>query len=119
MRAGLPAAALVAGLLVAGCSGVGGTSGAGPTSAGAASSTDASAVSCSGGSCSLRLSPGSTVDVLGTRVSLGGVADGRASLGVGDRSASCTQGQSVSAGPLRLTCTTVTADRVVLSARLG
>jgi hypothetical protein len=116
---------LVAGGLVLGGCSDGGASGAAPTTtpppsaASSSPSGDTSAVSCSITSCSLRLAPGTTVDVLGNRVSLGGVQDGRASLGVGDRSVSCTQGQEVSAGPLTLTCTTVTADEVVLSAGLG
>jgi hypothetical protein len=125
VRAALAGPLLVAGALsLGGCSGDGGASGAAPTSTpppatSASPSGDASAVSCSISSCSLRLTPGTTVDVLGNRVSLGGVQDGRASLGVGDRSVSCTQGQSVSAGPLTLTCSTVTAGQVVLSAGLG
>jgi hypothetical protein len=125
VRAGLAGPLLVAGALVlAGCSGGDSSSGAAPTStpppaASTSPSGDTSAVSCSITSCSLRLTPGTTVDVLGNRVSLGGVQDGRASLGVGDRSVSCAQGQSVSAGPLTLTCTTVTAEQVVLSAGLG
>jgi hypothetical protein len=77
-------------------------------------------VSCSGTSCSLTLTgDATTVSVLGTQVRFGGVQDGQASLTVGGHSASCRQGESVAAGPLRLTCTTVAADRVTLTAGLG
>ena len=38
---------------------------------------------------------------------------------IGDRSVSCTQGQSVDAGPLTLSCSEVTADSVKLTAKLG
>jgi hypothetical protein len=60
-----------------------------------------------------------SVSVLGTQVTFGGVQDGQASLGVGGRQITCRQGDSVSAGPLRLTCTTVQPDRVTLTAGLG
>jgi hypothetical protein len=38
---------------------------------------------------------------------------------VGDASASCAQGESVSAGPLSITCTTVTDNSVEVTAKLG
>ena len=77
-------------------------------------------LSCSASECSLTLSgDGAQVDVLGTSVALGGVQDGRASLSVGNASVSCAQGETVSAGPLTLTCSTVTADSVELTASLG
>ena len=76
--------------------------------------------SCSGRSCSVTLSgDGAEVDVLGTTLALGGVQDGRATLNVGDASVSCAQGEEVSAGPLSLTCTTVTEESVELTASLG
>ena len=77
-------------------------------------------VDCTGTSCSLTLTgDGAQADVLGTQVSLGTVQDGRATVRVGDREVSCSQGESVSAGPLTLECTTVTADAVTLTASLG
>ena len=77
-------------------------------------------LSCSGSECSLTLSgSGTQVDVLGTSVAFGGVQDGRASLSVGNASVSCAQGETVNAGPLTLTCTTVASDSVELTAALG
>ena len=55
---------------------------------------------------------GSQVDVLGATISFHGVQDGRAALRVGEQDVSCTQGQSVSSGSLRLDCTIVTDNRV-------
>ena len=49
----------------------------------------------------------------------GGTQDGRASLSVGGASVSCGEGESVVAGPLQLTCTSVTDDSVELTASLG
>lgn len=131
---------LAAALVLAGCSGNsaagdGGASGstseasaAGSASGPAATTASGSAagapsgspVSCSGTSCSVTLTGDVTsVSVLGTRVTFGGVQDGQATLGVGGRQLACRQGDSVSAGPLRLTCTTVQPDRVALRAGLG
>jgi hypothetical protein len=77
-------------------------------------------LSCSGTSCSVTLSGnGSEVDVLGKHLAFSGVQDGRATLSVGDTSVSCAQGETVSAGPLTLECTTVEADSVKLTASLG
>ena len=76
--------------------------------------------SCSGSECSVALSGnGAEVEILGTSLALGGVQDGRASLEVGNASVSCAQGETVSAGPLTLTCTTVQSDSVELTASLG
>ncbi|NEK59730.1 hypothetical protein GCU56_17880 [Geodermatophilus sabuli] len=76
--------------------------------------------SCSGTSCTVSLSgEGSEVEILGTTVTLGGVQDGRASISVGGASVSCAQGETVTAGPLSLECTTVADDSVELSASLG
>ena len=76
--------------------------------------------SCSGSECSVTLSgDGAEVEILGTTLGFGGVQDGRASLEVGNASVSCAQGETVSAGPLTLTCTTVEADSVELTASLG
>jgi hypothetical protein len=77
-------------------------------------------VSCSPSSCTATLSgDGAEAKVLGTTVKFGGVQDGRATLGVGDASVSCAQGDSVNAGPLSLTCTSVTDGAVKLTATLG
>jgi hypothetical protein len=77
-------------------------------------------VSCSTSSCTVTLNgDGAEVDILGTTLRFGGVQDGRASLGVGDVSVSCAEGETVTAGPLQLECTSVTDDSVELSASLG
>ena len=77
-------------------------------------------VSCSGTSCSATLSgDGASAEILGTTVTFSGVQDGRATLGVGDAGVSCAEGESVSAGPLSVTCTSVTDDAVELTASLG
>ncbi len=77
-------------------------------------------VDCSGTSCQLTLDgAGTEVEVLGNTISLGEVRDGRATIGVGGREVSCSQGESVSAGPLTLECTTVNDDAVTLTASLG
>jgi hypothetical protein len=77
-------------------------------------------VSCSGSSCSVTLTgDGAEADILGTTLSFGGIQDGRASLSVGGASVSCAEGESVTAGPLQLTCSTVTDDSVELTASLG
>jgi hypothetical protein len=77
-------------------------------------------LSCTTSSCSVTLSgEGSEVEVLGTTLTLGGVQDGRASLSVGNASVSCAQGETVTAGPLTLECTTVESDSVELTASLG
>jgi hypothetical protein len=77
-------------------------------------------VSCSTSSCTATLSgDAAKAKVLGTTVTFGGVTDGRATLGVGDASVSCAEGESVSAGPLSVTCTSVTEDAVKLTASLG
>ena len=77
-------------------------------------------VSCSGSSCSVTLSgEGAEAEILGTTLSFGGTQDGRASLSVGGASVSCGEGESVTAGPLQLTCSTVSDDSVELTASLG
>jgi hypothetical protein len=86
----------------------------------AACSFSSDNVSCSGTTCSATLSgDGAEAKVLGTTLAFGGVRDGRATLSVGDASVSCAQGESVSAGPLSLTCTTVTEDSVEVTASAG
>src|SRR5215213_5139940 len=77
-------------------------------------------VSCSGSSCSVTLSgDGAEAEILGTTLSYDGTQDGRASLSVGGASVSCGEGESVTAGPLELTCSSVTGDSVELTASLG
>ncbi len=77
-------------------------------------------VRCSPSSCTVTLEgTDAQVDVLGTTLTFSGTRDGRASLGVAGTSASCAEGESVSAGPLELECTSVTEDRVELTASLG
>jgi hypothetical protein len=77
-------------------------------------------VSCSGTSCTATLSgDGASAEILGTTIEFSGVQDGRATLGVGDASVSCAAGESISAGPLSVTCTSVTDDAVELTATLN
>src|SRR3712207_6595061 len=77
-------------------------------------------VSCTTSSCTVTLSgDGAEVDILGTTLSLGDVQDGRASLSVGGASVSCAEGESVTAGPLELQCSSVTDDSVELTASLN
>ncbi len=77
-------------------------------------------LSCSGSECSVTLDGSDAqVEVLGTSLALGGVQDGRATLSVGNASVSCSQGETVTVASLTLTCTTVEADSVELTASLG
>lgn len=90
-----------------------------PSESGGAMSTE-SGVECSGSSCVVTLSgDGTEVDVLGTTVTLGQVQDGRATVGIAGQEVSCSEGESVSAGPLSLECTTVTPENVIMTATLG
>ncbi|SDY50046.1 hypothetical protein SAMN05661080_03675 [Modestobacter sp. DSM 44400] len=83
----------------------------------AACSFSSDNVSCSGTTCTATLSgDGAEAKILGTPLAFVGTQDGRATLSVGDASVSCAQGESVSAGPLSLTCTTVTEGSVKLTA---
>jgi hypothetical protein len=77
-------------------------------------------VSCSGSSCTVKLSgDGAEAKILGTTVTLGSVENGKASLSVGDASVSCAEGESVTAGPLDLQCSSVTEDSVELTASVN
>ena len=77
-------------------------------------------VSCSTTSCAATLSgDGAQAEVLGTTIEFAGTQDGRATLGVGDASVSCAPGESISAGPLSVTCTSVTDDAVELTASIN
>ncbi|MGY1718435.1 MULTISPECIES: hypothetical protein [unclassified Blastococcus] len=77
-------------------------------------------VSCSGGTCTVTLSgDGAEAEILGTTLAFDSVQDGRATLTVGGTTVSCAEGESVSAGPLELACSSVTDDSVELRATLG
>ena len=77
-------------------------------------------VSCSGSTCAVTLSgDGAEAKILGTTLTFAGVPDGKASLSVGGASVSCGEGETVSAGPLRLECSGVADDSVDLTASLG
>jgi hypothetical protein len=92
-------------------------------SAGSAASSAASEASdrvdCSGDSCSVTVSTGSDVELLGTRLSLDSVADGQATLSVGDRTVTCGADEDVTVGPLSLACSDIGDDSVTLTASLG
>jgi hypothetical protein len=77
-------------------------------------------VSCSGTRCTATLTgDGASAEILGTTIEFAGTKDGRATLGVGDASVSCAEGERVSAGPLSVTCTTVSDGKLELTASLG
>jgi hypothetical protein len=77
-------------------------------------------VSCSGKTCTATLKgDGAKASILGNDLAFAGTQNGRATLSVGDKSVSCAQGESVSAGPLSITCTTVTADSLEITAKVG
>ena len=77
-------------------------------------------VSCTNNNCTATLSgDGAEATILGTTVTFAGTQDGRATLGVGDASVSCAEGESVGVGPLSITCTTVGDDSVEMTASLG
>ena len=77
-------------------------------------------VDCSGTTCTVTLSgDGAKASILGNDLAFAGTQDGRATLSVGDAEVSCAEGESVSAGPLSLTCTEVTDDGVELTAKAG
>lgn len=91
-----------------------------PGAPGAPGTRAVSRVSCSGSTCSVTLAgDGSRAHVLGTTITFRGVDGGRATLQVGPQNVSCAGGESVSAGPLRLTCTSVIDDEVTLTAARG
>ncbi|MCZ2827153.1 MULTISPECIES: hypothetical protein [unclassified Modestobacter] len=89
------------------------------TETGGAMATE-SGVECSGSSCVVTLSgDGTEVEVLGQTVTLGQVENGEATVGIAGQEVSCSEGETVSAGPLSLECTTVTPENVVMTATLG
>ncbi len=77
-------------------------------------------VDCSGTTCTVTLEgDGAKASILGHDVAFVGTENGKATVSVGDASVSCAQGESVSAGPLSLTCTTVTDNSLQLTAKAG
>lgn len=77
-------------------------------------------VSCTTSSCTATLSGDSAeAEILGQKVTFGGIQDGRASLTVGGATVSCAEGESVGAGPLRVECTSVTDDAVEITASVA
>jgi hypothetical protein len=77
-------------------------------------------VSCSGTKCTATLNgDGASAEILGTKLEFAGTKDGRATLGVGDASVSCAEGESVNAGPLSVTCTKVSDGSLEVTASLG
>jgi hypothetical protein len=86
----------------------------------AACTVNSENVSCRANSCTVTLDgDGAETKILGTTLSFGGVQDGRATLSVGSAEVSCSEGESVTAGPLDLECSSVTEDSVELTASLG
>jgi spore coat protein U-like protein len=85
-----------------------------------ACSFSSNGLSCSTSSCTVTLTgEGAEAEILGTTLTFGGVQDGRAALSVGGASVSCGEGETVTAGPLQLECSSVTGDSVELTATLG
>jgi len=77
-------------------------------------------VDCSGTTCTVKLEGnGAKASILGNELALADTQDGKATLSVGDASVSCTEGESVSAGPLSITCTSITDESVELTAKVG
>ena len=77
-------------------------------------------VDCSGKTCTVKLEGnGAKASILGNDLALADTKDGKATLSVGDASVSCTEGQSVTAGPLSITCTSITDKSVELTAKIG
>lgn len=77
-------------------------------------------VTCSTSSCTATLSgEGAEAEIFGTTLEFAGTQDGRATLGVGGANVSCGEGESIAAGPLQVTCSSVTDDAVEITASLG
>ena len=77
-------------------------------------------VDCSGTTCTVKLEGnGAKASILGNELALADTQDGQATLSVGDASVSCTEGESVTAGPLSITCTSITDESVELTAKAG
>jgi hypothetical protein len=70
-------------------------------------------VSCTGDTCTVTLGgTGSTAQVLGTTFSVRSIDRGVAHLRADDHEVTCTAGEAVTAGPVRVQCTEVTEDAV-------
>ena len=77
-------------------------------------------VDCSGTTCTVTLEgDGAKASILGNDLAFVGTENGKATVSVGDASVSCAEGESVSAGPLQLQCTSVSDDSVELTASLS
>lgn len=122
------AAVLAGGLLVlplTGCTGDEANTGSSvlttaSDAAGTAAESAAENVDCSGDSCSVTLGSGSgETEVLGVNLSYDSFADGEATVRVGEETVTCSEGESVSAGPLQLECTTISEDSLTLTATLS
>ena len=86
----------------------------------AACSFTSNNVSCSGNSCTATLrGEDAKASILGNDLVFAGTQDGRASISVGDTKVECAEGESVTAGPLSITCTTITEDSLELTAEVG
>ena len=86
----------------------------------AACSFSSQNVSCSGNSCTATLTgEDAKASILGNDLVFAGTKDGKATISVGDNTVSCAEGESVSAGPLSITCTTITDDSLELTAKVG
>ncbi len=93
---------------------------AGATGSSSADSGSSTGVDCSGTSCTITFGgDGTEVDVLGTTVRLGQVTDGQARIGIAGNDLTCSEGETISAGPLSVECTTISPETVVLNASLG
>ena len=77
-------------------------------------------VDCSGTTCTVTLEgDGAKASILGNDLAFVGTENGEATVSVGDASVSCAEGESVSAGPLSITCTTITENSLELTAKAG
>ena len=77
-------------------------------------------VDCSGTTCTVTLEgDGAKASILGNDLAFVGTENGEATVSVGDASVSCAEGESVTAGPLSITCTTITENSLELTAKAG
>ena len=77
-------------------------------------------VDCSGTTCTVKLEgDGAKASILGNDLAFVGTENGKATVSVGDASVSCAEGESVSAGPLSITCTPITENSLELTAKAG
>ena len=77
-------------------------------------------VDCSGTTCTVTLEgDGAKASILGNELAFVGTENGEATVSVGDASVSCSEGESVTAGPLSITCTSITESSLELTAKAG